>query len=365
MSILKYSCLALAAILASCGYKDSNFLNLQSATQPNGSDNTPPEVGAVTPAAGITSPVNMTFAQIALGDPQGSGVNPSTVSVSESGQSLPVTHTGNTFKVDLATVPDRMLHLQWDYSDFAGNHGRYLQNFFKKTTGPGVNTTAPATVQISGPTATIAVSGTIVDQYLSSAVVTVNRLGTGTSCGDAGNVPATEGSAAGNVSKNSFDVTNSAMTSNGSFSLSFTAYNAATTSSVPVTLIDCLQLTAKDAAVPQPNVTVKNIQVVTTSLPVASAPPLSITATYIFSPSLSQVCLALATNPARAGASYAGVLSQPDGTTRTFAGVLDNTGSGLARVNITQTGTYTASVTVGSLAATAQVNVTGPGGTCS
>jgi hypothetical protein len=96
----------------------------------------------------------------------------------------------------------------------------------------------------------------------------------------------------------------------------------------------------------------------------ASAAPLTVTATYKFSPASSQLCLAIATNPPRAGASYVGSVTGPGGTTQTFTGGLDNTGAALARVNITQTGTYAGAVNVGTLSATFSVLVSATGGTC-
>jgi hypothetical protein len=376
MSTFKFFALASLLCLAACDVKDSNDVNLETLTQPAVLDNTPPVPTGQVPAAGLSGPLAISQASIRWSDPMGSNgatpsrVNPPTVTATASGRSLPVSQTGDTYTAQLSGLSDGPITITWTAKDFAGNLATFTMTFYLKNTGPVIATTMtpPTSMQTNAATATLTWSGNITDPFVQSAVAIVNRPAgpTGT-CGSSGDTPAPQGTGAGQVQANTFDLTQG-VKANGSFNVTVTAFNAATTSSVPVTTVDCLQVTTSDAAMdalgaPKPNITVKNYPVALTWLPV-SVPPLSVTATYKVSPTLSQVCLAIATNPPRAGATYSGVMTGPGFGPATFTGGLDNTGSALARVNITQTGTYSGSVNVGSLAATFSVNVATTGGTC-
>jgi hypothetical protein len=91
--------------------------------------------------------------------------------------------------------------------------------------------------------------------------------------------------------------------------------------------------------------------------------PLTITTSYKANPTLTQLCVAIAA-PGRPGSTYTGTVTGPGGTTQSFTGTLDSAGSALARINLTQTGTYGVTVFVGSLSATATQVVNATGGTC-
>ena len=377
---VRFGALVLLASLSACQAKPADFFappSSSSTSQNHASDNTPPVFINPFPAAILAGPFRINSTRIEIEDLIGSnrasasGVDPLSVGASINGQSLPVTHSANTYTASLDGRADGQLGIVWSAKDLAGNLGTFQTSYYLKNTGPSiaVPTPPPGTSQSSGASTSFSVAGTIADQFLFKATGTVLKPGPSNVCGNADNTPWPLGSGPGQVSGNSWDYTNSVL-SNGSFNLGATAFNAVSPGGMQTTVRYCFGVTAEDKAtdgsgVANHNVTTRYFTVDQTWMPPVVTFTLSTTATYRhIAPGSSEVCVSINTTPAQTSGSYQLGISGPGvvGSTN-LTGSLSS-GVVIVRVPINQFGTYAGTVAVGSHTAEFSVNVTSAPGTC-
>jgi hypothetical protein len=372
--------LASMVVALGCEAKPSDFFvppSVSQTTAPTVSDNTPPVFVNQFPSPTLIGPFAINSVHVDVQDLVGSngapasGLDPSSVSASIGGESLPVTHSGNTYTSSLAGIPDGQLGIVWSAKDFGGNGGMSTRNFYLKNHGPVI--TIPllpaSTSQSNGASMAFSIGGTIADSYLFKASGTVLKPGPSNVCGNTDNTPWPAGTGPGQVSGNSWDYTTSVL-SNGSFTLGANAYNPVSGGGTPVTLRYCFGVFAEDKAtdgngVAKHNMSVRYITVDQTWLPPVATFTLSSGATYRhLSPTSSEVCVTITTTPAQLDQAYQLGISGPGviGPT-SVAGTLAS-GSVVVRVPISQFGTYAGTVAVAGHTSTYSVNVTSAAGTC-
>lgn len=375
------SVIVLASLVAvlGCEVKPADFFvppSVVQNTQPTVGDNTPPIFVNPFPSSSLGGPFAINSVHVDLNDIVGSngaaasGLDPSSVTASIGGESLPVTHSGNTYTASLAGIPDGQLGIVWSGRDFAGNRGTSTMNLYLKNHGPAITIPAPpaSTSQSNGASMAFNIGGTIADSYLFKATGVVLKPGPSNLCGNTDNTPWPAGTLPGQVSGNSWDYTNSVL-SNGSFNLGANAFNPVSAGGTPMTLRYCFGVTAEDKATDglgaaKHNVSVRYVTVDQTWLPPATTFTLSSTATYRHLATTSEVCVTITTTPAQLEQAFQLGISGPGviGPT-TLSGTLSS-GSVVVRVPISQFGIYAGTVAVAGHTSSFSVNVTSAPGTC-
>ncbi len=370
--------LATMAGMLGCEAKPPEFFDLPSVSQSTLPviDNTSPVFGNPYPFASLTGPFAINSVHIDINDIVGSngapasGVDPSSVTASIGGESLPVTHSGNTYSASLAGIPDGQLGIVWSAKDFAGNRGMSTMSLYMKNTGPVISIPIlpPSTSQSNGPSMSFNIGGTIADAYLFKATGTVLKPGPSNVCGNTDNTPWPTGTGPGQVSGNSWDYTTNVL-SNGSFNLSANAFNPLSAGGTAQTLRYCFGVFAEDKATDgsgtaKHNMSVRYITVDQTWMPPVTTFTLTTTATYRHLTTDSEVCVTINTTPAQLDQVYQLGISGPGviGAT-SLSGTLAS-GSVVVHVPISQFGTYAGTVAVAGHTATYSVNVTAAAGTC-
>lgn len=374
---------ALVMVLASmvsllgCEAKSSDFFVPPSPveiTAPTVSDNTPPIFLNPFPLSSLTGPFAINSVHVDVNDIIGSNGAPASgvasVSASIGGETLPMTHSGNTYTASLAGIPDGQIGIVWAGKDFAGNSSMSTMNLFVKNTGPVISIPLlpAATSQSNAASTAFSIGGTIADAYLFKATGTVLKPGPSNVCGNTDNTPWPSGTGPGEVSGNSWDYTSSVL-SNGRFTLNANAFNPVSAGGTPLTLRYCFGVFAEDKATDgngaaKHNVSVRYVTVDQTWMPPAATFTLSSTATYRHLTTTSEVCVTINTTPAQLEQAYQLGISGPGviGPT-SLAGTLSS-GSVVVRVPISQFGTYAGTVAVAGHTSTYSVNVTSAAGTC-
>ncbi|HEV8449486.1 MAG TPA: hypothetical protein VGQ44_21875 [Gemmatimonadaceae bacterium] len=371
--------LASMLVLAGCEAKPADFFvppSLVENTTPTVSDNTPPLFVNPFPVSSLTGPFAINSIHVDINDIIGSngaaasGVDPSSVSASIGGESLPVTRNGNTYTASLTGLPDGQLGIVWNGKDVAGNRATSTMSLYLKNHGPAITIPAPppATSQSNGASMPFSIGGTIADAYLFKATGSVLKPGPSNQCGNTDNTPWPSGTGPGQVAGNSWDYTSSVL-SNGSFTLNANAFNPVSAGGAPTTLRYCFGVFAEDKATDgggtaKHNMSVRYITVDQTWMPPAATFTLSSTATYRHLTTTSEVCVTINTTPAQLDQAYQLGISGPGviGPT-SLAGTLSS-GSVVVRVPISQFGTYAGTVAVAGHTASYTVNVTSAAGTC-
>jgi len=275
-----------------------------------------------------------------------------------------------TFTASLAGRADGPIGIIWSAKDKQGHVGTTQMNLSLDNTPPLISVPAPpaGAWQSSAPSVLFNVSGTIADPNLFRAVGAVLKPGSSNACGNSDNTPWPQGTGPGQVSGNSWDYTNTVLTT-GAFNLNATAYNALSAGASQTTLRYCLGITAEDKAMagdgtPKHNTSVRYFTVDQTWMPPVTTFALTTTTTYRHLGSTSEVCVTINTTPAQTDRAFQLGISGPGviGPV-TIAGTLTS-GATVVRVPISQFGTYSGAVFVGSQSATFSVNVTSAPGTC-
>jgi hypothetical protein len=373
--------IGLLGVLSGCQAKGPDFFGPPSSSsnsQQPSVDNTPPIFLNQFPSSALAGPFAINSVRVDINDLIGtngvaaSGIDPSSVSASINGQSLPVTHSGSTYTASLSGRADGQLGIVWSAKDLAGNFGTSTMSVYLKNFGPVITVPSPpsSTSQSSGTSTSFSIGGSIADSYLFKASGTVLKPGPSNVCGNSDNTPWPLGTGAGQVSGNSWDYTNSVL-SNGTFNLGATAFNPVGSGGMPTTLRYCFGVTAEDKAMDatgaaKHNVSTRYFTVDQTWLPPMVAFTLSTTATYrhIIPGVSSEVCVTINTTPAQADQAYQLGISGPGvvGPTN-ISGTLAS-GSLVVRVPINQFGSYSGSVAVNGQTSTYSVSVTSANGTC-
>ncbi len=370
--------LASMVALLGCEAKPSNFFVPPSLAQsaPTVSDNTPPMFANPFPLATLAGPFAINSVHIDVNDLVGSngaaasGVDPSSVTATIGGETLPLTHTGSTYTASLPGSPDGQLGIVWSGQDFAHNRSMSTMNLYVKNNGPII--TIPllpaATSSSNAPSTAFSISGTIADPYLFKATGIVLKPGPSNVCGNTDNTPWPTGTGPGQVSGNAWDYTSSVM-SNGSFTLAANAYSPVSAGGTAQTLRYCFGVLAEDKAMDgngnaKHNMSVRYITVDQTWMPSTGTFTLSTAATYRHLTTTSEVCVTINTTPAQLDQAYQLGISGPGVIGPTSASGTLSSGSVVVRVPISQLGTYAGTVAVAGHTATYSVNVTTAAGTC-
>ena len=371
MSTLKTSVLALTACLAGCGVKDSNYLNLQQATQPGSRDTTPPSFYDHSPDTTTLGPFGIATDNVTIDDSSGvnfvvpSGLDPSKVTLTINGELVQVSHVGDKYSGPVGA--DGPKTVVYHATDFAGNTDSARFIYTVKNDPPGVTfgQTLSPTMQSNAATVSFAMSGTVGGGSIVAATETILQPGSSNTCGNSDNTPLSVGTAPNQaVGTNNLNFL-STVAANGAFAGTMTVTNAVLPGGQPATRMYCLEFKFEDGAkagngTPAHHVTKRDIAVV-----VGWAPPpsgsLTANATFHHVGSGNEVCVLVTGTP---GASYAGAINGPGFGPVTFAGSIGPSGAAISRITVPQLGTYSGVVNSGSQSATFSVNVTADPGTC-
>jgi len=157
-----------------CEIKPSDFFvppSVVQNTQPTVGDNTPPIFVNPFPSSSLTGPFAINSVHVDINDIVGSngaaasGTDPSSVSASIGGESIPVTHSGTTYTASLAGIPDGALGIVWSGKDLEGNRGTSAMSLYVKNHGPVITIPTPpaSTSQSNGASMAFNIGGTIAD----------------------------------------------------------------------------------------------------------------------------------------------------------------------------------------------------------
>lgn len=301
------------------------------------------------------------------------GATASQVTATANGQTVPVTVSGNTVTASLAGKADGLYTIMYALP-YKSSLVTAQYTYQIKNTGPVI--TIPAaplgSSQSQAASMSLGLSGTISDPFFYGAVGAVLKPGPSNSCGNSDNTLWPQGTAAGQVSGNSWNYTNSVM-ANGSFGFNVSAFNPIAIGGQQTTLRYCLGVVAEDRAMdatgaPKHNISSRYFAVDQTWLPPLNSFSVVATATYRHLGSTSEVCVTVNTTPPQANAPIQATIFGPGTIPTTLPPTLNAAGSMVLRFPISQFGTYTGNVVVTSggvtQAAGFTVLVSSAAGTC-